>query len=55
VTVVEMQRMLQPLLAERFKLAVHRENRELEALVLVRARPDRLGPGSKRTVAPPSQ
>jgi len=50
-TVVEMQRMLQPLLAERFKLAVHRENRELEALVLVRARPDRLGPGSKRTVA----
>jgi uncharacterized protein (TIGR03435 family) len=31
--IVEMQRMLQPLLAARFKLAVHRETRELDALV----------------------
>ena len=43
-TTAEMQRMLQPVLAERFKLTVHRENREVNAYVVTRARPDRLGP-----------
>ena len=50
-SVVEMQRMLEPLLAERFKLVVHRENREMEAQVIVRARPDRLGPRLSRSTA----
>jgi uncharacterized protein (TIGR03435 family) len=50
-SVVEMQRMLEPLLAERFKLLIHRENRELDAQVIVRARPDRLGPKLTRSTA----
>jgi uncharacterized protein (TIGR03435 family) len=46
----ELQQMLQPLLAERFKLAVHRETRELNALVLLRANKDgRLGPKMRKT------
>jgi len=48
-SVAEMQRMLQPLLEERFKLAVHRETREMDALVLVRVTEARLGPKIKRT------
>jgi uncharacterized protein (TIGR03435 family) len=44
VTIGEMQRMLQPLLEERFRLAVHREMRDMDALLLVRANDARLGP-----------
>ena len=47
----DMQRMLQPLLADRFKLAVHRENREVDAYVVSRARTDRLGPKLIRSSA----
>jgi uncharacterized protein (TIGR03435 family) len=50
-TTAEMQHMLQPLLAERFKLAVHRENREVDAYVIVRVRTDRLGPLMTRSFA----
>ena len=39
-SVVQMQQMLQSLLADRFKLAVHREMREMDALVLVVANKD---------------
>lgn len=46
-TVAEMQRMLQPLLEERFRLAVHREMREMDALLLVRVDERRLGPKIK--------
>ena len=46
----EMQQMLQPLLADRFKLAVHRETRVMNALLLVLARNDgKLGPNMKKT------
>ena len=46
----EMRQMLQPLLAERFRLAVHRDMREMNALVLVLARSDgKLGPKMKKT------
>jgi uncharacterized protein (TIGR03435 family) len=46
----QLQQMLQPLLADRFKLAVHREMREMNALVLVLANKDaRLGPKMKKT------
>jgi len=46
----QMQQMLQPLLAERFKLAVHREIREMNALVLLLANKDgHLGPKMKKT------
>jgi bla regulator protein blaR1 len=48
-TVAEMQQMLRPLLEERFKLAVHREMREMDALLLVRVNGSRLGPKIKRT------
>jgi uncharacterized protein (TIGR03435 family) len=49
-SVMEMQQMLQPLLADRFKLAVHREMREMDALALVLARNDgKLGPKMKKT------
>src|SRR6185436_9413958 len=49
-SVAQMQRMLQPLLAERFKLAVHRDMREMNALVLVLAKKDGpLGPKMKKT------
>ena len=43
-TVAEMQQMLRPLLEERFKLAVHREMRDMDALLLVRVNNTRLGP-----------
>jgi uncharacterized protein (TIGR03435 family) len=46
-TAAEMQRMLQALLAERFKLAAHREMREMDALLLVRINEQRLGPKIK--------
>jgi uncharacterized protein (TIGR03435 family) len=36
--------MLRALLTERFKLAFHRENRQVDGFALVRARSDRLGP-----------
>jgi uncharacterized protein (TIGR03435 family) len=50
---VELQRMLQPLLAERFKLAVHRETRETNALALRLAnRNGELGPKMKQTNRP---
>jgi len=46
----QMQQMLQPVLAERFNLAVHREIREMNSLVLVLANKDgRLGPKMKKT------
>src|SRR5215475_76851 len=49
-SVAEMQQMLQPLLANRFKLVVHREMREMNALALVLARTDgKLGPQMKKT------
>jgi len=50
VSAAQMQRMLQPLLAERFKLAVHREPREMDAFVLtVAAKDGRLGPKIKKS------
>jgi uncharacterized protein (TIGR03435 family) len=49
-TVAEMQQMLRPLLEERFKLAVHRETREMDALLLVRVNTARLGPKIKPSV-----
>src|SRR5262249_216968 len=45
----ELQQMLQPLLAERFKLAIHRESREMNALVLTLASDGRLGPKMKKS------
>jgi len=49
-SLAEMQQMLQPLLADRFKLVVHREMREMNALALVLARTDgKLGPQMKKT------
>jgi uncharacterized protein (TIGR03435 family) len=49
----QLQRMLQPLLAERFKLAVHKEMRETNALVLLLARKDgKLGPKMKKSDLP---
>ena len=45
-TVAEMQRMLQPMLEQRFKLATHREMREMDALLMVRTG-ERLGPKIK--------
>ena len=49
-SVVQMQQMLQSLLADRFKLAVHREMREMDALVLVVANKDgRLGSKMKKS------
>jgi len=46
----QMQQMLQPLLAERFRLAVHRESREMNVFVLtVAARDGRLGPKIKKS------
>ena len=45
----QMQQMLQPLLAERFKLAVHREVREMNAFVLTVAKDGRLGPKMKKS------
>jgi uncharacterized protein (TIGR03435 family) len=48
----QMQRMLQPLLAERFKLAVHRESREMNAFVLTLARDGRLGSKLRKSDRP---
>src|SRR5262249_33563096 len=49
-SVTEMRQMLQLLLADRFKLAVHRDMREMNALALFLARNDgKLDPSSKRT------
>src|SRR5262249_12426209 len=46
----QMQQMLQPLLAERFKLAVHRESREMNAFVLTLAAKDgRFGSKMKKS------
>ena len=39
--------MLQALLVERFRLAFHRESRDVDGFALVRVRPDRLGPDLK--------
>lgn len=39
--------MMQTLLMDRFKLAFHRENRQLDGFALVRARADSLGPNLK--------
>lgn len=47
-TVAEMQQMLQPMLEQRFRLAAHRETRDMEALLTVRTA-DRLGPRIKTT------
>jgi uncharacterized protein (TIGR03435 family) len=41
--------MLQPLLTERFKLAIHRESREMNALVLTLTSDGRLGPKMKKS------
>jgi len=50
VPVSEVQQMLQPLLAERFKLVVHHEMREMDALALVLVNKDgRLGPNIKKS------
>jgi len=50
VPAAQMQQMLQPVLAERFKLRVHREQREMNALVLTIAdKNGRLGPRMKES------
>ena len=46
--VATLQRMLQPLLAEHFKLALHWEPREMDVFALVVANPGRLGPRLRR-------
>jgi uncharacterized protein (TIGR03435 family) len=45
----QMQQMLQPLLEERFKLAIHRETRAMNAIVLTLAKDGRLGPKMKKS------
>jgi uncharacterized protein (TIGR03435 family) len=48
-SVAELQQLLRPLLTERFKLSVHRENRDTNALVLTLFNKDgRLGPKMKK-------
>ena len=49
--VATLQRMLQPLLAEHFKLAAHWEPREMDVFALVVANPGRLGPRLQRNDA----
>lgn len=49
-TVAAMQQMLRPQLGERFKLAVHRETREMDALMLVRVNQGRLGSKIKPSI-----
>ena len=46
---MQMQQMLQPLLAERFKLVIHREPREMDAFVLTLAKDGRLGSKMKKS------
>jgi uncharacterized protein (TIGR03435 family) len=46
--VATLQRMLQPLLAEYFKLAVRREPRDMDVFAMVVANPGRLGPQLRR-------
>jgi uncharacterized protein (TIGR03435 family) len=45
-----LQRMLQPLLAEYFKLTVHRDKRDMDVLTMVVATPGRLGPRLQKNV-----
>jgi uncharacterized protein (TIGR03435 family) len=49
-TAVAMRPLLRALLADRFKLATHRERRDMPVFALVRARADRFGPGFRTTV-----
>jgi uncharacterized protein (TIGR03435 family) len=49
-TAAEMRPLLRALLADRFKLATHRERRDMPVFALVRARADRFGPGFRTTV-----
>ena len=49
VSAAVLQRMLQPLLADSFKLATHREDRDTDVFGLVVATPNRLGPRLKRS------
>lgn len=49
VPVATLQRMLQPLLAQHFKLAVRREPRDMDVFALVVANPGRLGPQLKKS------
>ena len=44
-----LQRMLQPLLAEYFKLSVHRETRDMDVFAMALATPGRLGPQLKES------
>jgi uncharacterized protein (TIGR03435 family) len=48
-SVADLQRMLQPLLSEFFKLAVHRERREMDVLSLELTSPGTPGVGLRRT------
>jgi uncharacterized protein (TIGR03435 family) len=48
--VTVLQRMLQPLLAEYFKLSAHRETRDMDVLAMVLATPGRLGPQLKESL-----
>jgi uncharacterized protein (TIGR03435 family) len=50
-TVAQIRRMLRPMLADRFKLVVHTETREMPVYTLTRARADRLGPKLQRSDA----
>ena len=50
VTRAESYQMLQALLRDRFSLAVHREPRELNGFVLVRSRPNQIGPNIQASV-----
>lgn len=50
-SVTTLQRMLQPLLAEHFKLAVHWEPRDMDVFALIVASPGRLGPRLQRNDA----
>jgi uncharacterized protein (TIGR03435 family) len=47
VSVTVLQQMLQPLLAEYFKLSAHRETRDMDVFAMVLATPGRLGPQLK--------
>jgi uncharacterized protein (TIGR03435 family) len=49
--VAALQRMLQPLLAEHFKLAVHWEARDMDVFALIVASPGRLGPKLQKNEA----